>query len=92
MEPYSKKPIIKKTWGNKRFSDGIFWVEFQEINPKRLFITYGNNMTGFRNMSMDINSCTDSGKDKICKVNVSLKDYDQQKVRSCQKLVYSNCR
>ena len=75
----SKKPIIKKTWGNKGFSDGIFWIEFQEVNPKDLIFTYGNNITGFRNMNLDINSCTDSNKNKICNVNVSLKDYDQQK-------------
>ena len=74
----AKKPVITGFEPKKGFANGTFIVQFQEANPVSLILSYGNNIVGYRNQSLDLNKCSEKKLTKTCKVNVSLNDYNQQ--------------
>ena len=74
----SKMPILRKTEPTKGFANSNFSVEFQEENPISLIINYGNNVTGYKNNSLDLNKCNVKRLTKSCEINVNLSQYDQQ--------------
>ena len=77
----SKKPKIKKTLPKKGFSDGEFYVEFQESNPTTLTLFYGNN--GSSSVNVPLSNCQqdDKSPDKYsCTMNVDLNPYNGQEI------------
>ena len=77
----SKKPRIKKVEPTKGFSNGEFYVEILEANPRKLEIKYGNSDVGYRNQIVDLNSCEIlRGKsDNLgCEVSVDVGNYNMQ--------------
>lgn len=74
----SKKPIIKKTEPkNNKFADGEFIVTYYEENPEEIFLTYGNNLTGYRNALLS--GCV-GGKRAECGIDINLADYDGEEI------------
>lgn len=76
----TKKPVIRQTTPKSGFANGNFTLEFQEVNPKEVFLTYGNGIEGYRNQSINLDSCEEINHYKNCKVSVDLSDFDQQKI------------
>jgi hypothetical protein len=76
----TKKPKILKTKPGRGFATGLFEVEFQEANPVSLILSYGNNVTGYRNSELNLNGCEEKRTKKICNTTVNLEDYDGQEV------------
>ena len=74
----SKEPIIKKTSPKKNsYTDGTFFVQYYEENPKDIWLRYGNYISGFRNAKL--NGCV-GGKKANCSIDVNLDDYDGEEI------------
>jgi len=65
----SKKPKIKTTEPRRGYADGNFEVQFQEENPKKLFLNYGNLITGYRNAELNIQDCNEERNRYTCEIN-----------------------
>jgi hypothetical protein len=76
----SKNPRIYRTEPRRGFANGEFSVEFNEENPKELFLNYGNEATGFRNEEVDLENCEENRFKTICVINVNLSDYHGEKI------------
>lgn len=76
----SMVPKIYKTNPSRGWANGEFDVEFKEENPTNLVLHYGNDITGNRTKSIDLNSC-EYNKKTICKTVVDLKDYDGEEMK-----------
>lgn len=76
----TKKPRILKTKPTRGFATGLFEVEFQEANPTSLILNYGNNITRFRNESLNINECAIKKLKYYCNASVDLQDYDLEEI------------
>ncbi|MDP2926146.1 MAG: hypothetical protein Q8N99_07250 [Nanoarchaeota archaeon] len=76
----SKKPVVKDVEPKKGFAFGEFKIHFEEANPKSLILYYGNNLTGYRNKELNLSECTQKKNIRNCTINVSLSDYNQQKI------------
>jgi len=72
----SKIPKILKTSPKKGFADGTFSVQFKEDNPTELKLHYGNEDTGIRENSINLNDCTTIKDKTACEVDVNLDDYN----------------
>jgi len=74
----SKDPRISKTKPRRGFSDGNFYIEFKEENPKKLSFYYGNSV---RNKNVDIDkNCKEKRGKYSCSVWVNLSDFDNKKI------------
>lgn len=74
----SKKPIIKKIEPrNNAYVNSIFTVTYYEDNPNEIWLTYGNNITGYR--EEELVGCS-GGKREKCEIDVDLGDYDGQEI------------
>ena len=73
----SRDPRISKTEPRSGFASGNFYVEFTELNPESLVLTYGNSL---RNKSVDLSRCYESGRIKACDVYVNLSDFDGEEI------------
>ena len=71
----SRKPRIRKTYPKRGFADGYFELEFQEENPKSVFLNYGNDITGWRAAELDVGECYPKRRYTVCNVSVGLGDY-----------------
>lgn len=76
----SKGPKIKNTEPGRGFANGDFYVEFDEANPKELWLNYGNQITGFRKYQVPLNTCTPGRRNLECMASVSLNDYDGEEI------------
>lgn len=77
----SKKPKIKSVIPKKGFVNGSFEVVFQEENPKKLTLYYGNIQSG--NKNKDLNLATECSIEKsktTCRTNVNIADYDGETI------------
>ncbi len=75
----SKKPRIHKTEPKKGFANGIFSVQYTEDNVKKINITYGNGIKGFK--SVNLNNCP-SGKKVNCQTSkINLSEYSGQEIQ-----------
>ncbi|MEK6875540.1 MAG: hypothetical protein AABX30_02560 [Nanoarchaeota archaeon] len=78
----SKVPIIKKTSPKTGFANGTFTIEFQEENPKIVLLTYGNNLTGYKEKELNPGTdCYVEKKNYYCSIDVDLSEYDLQEIR-----------
>ena len=72
----SKKPKISKTYPKKGFANGVFEIEFKELNPKSLILHYGS-----QTQEVDLSTCTTDRRDKTrCSVEVDVTSYDGQRI------------
>lgn len=76
----TKDPKIKKILPKKGFTNGEFFIQFQEANPKELFINYGNSITGFRNQQIDLSACSIERANTNCNLFIDLTDFDLQEI------------
>jgi len=76
----SKKPRISKTLPRRGFASGDFEVQFKEENPASLSLHYGNDVTGYRETDVDLDTCTINRKRYYCDALAVLDDYDGQDV------------
>jgi len=76
----TKKPIMRKTYPLSDFANGSFALEFEEVNPVALVLNYGNNQTGYENVSLNLAHCTKQKYYFYCSVSVNLSKYDQQSI------------
>jgi hypothetical protein len=76
----TKKPIIRKTLPNSGFVNGEFSLEFQEANPKEIFLIYGNEKIGYRKANVNFNLCKEINYLKRCDIKVYIKDFNTQKI------------
>ena len=76
----SKVPVIKKVGPRKGFWFEDYMIQFYEVNPKQVLLAYGNNITGYRTEEVNISLCTVKRDTWTCNGNVSLADYDLEKV------------
>lgn len=75
----SKGPKIKNTNPDSgEFASGLFEIEFEEDNPSSLVLNYGNQVVGYRNNVIDLNTCLKEKKSAVCKINVNLTDFNLQ--------------
>jgi C4-type Zn-finger protein len=72
----SKKPKIQSTEPSDDFASGTFEVEFDEENPASLVLNYGNDLSGFKEKTLDLAQCTNG----YCSSDVSLSDYDGEEI------------
>lgn len=76
----SKKPKIKKTEPKSDFTSSIFKIEFEEENPKELWLNYGNSLEGYRSKKFNLALCAKEKKISTCEEDIDLKDYDGQEI------------
>ncbi len=77
----SKVPKIKKTEPKSgTFANGQFKVSFQEQNVKEVVLNYGNSDEGYREETVDVDTCPGNNDNYDCTVNVNLEDYDGQDI------------
>jgi len=76
----SKKPKLKSVEPRRGFASGDFYVKFDEENPVSLVLQYGNYLTGVRNKSIDLNTCTLGKRYYECSTSVNLDEYDGQEI------------
>ena len=76
----TKKPKITKTEPKKGFADGFFEVQYQEDNPKELWMNYGNPETGFRSYKVNLATCYDPNRKENCVFKINLSDYTEQEI------------
>jgi len=79
----SKKPRIVKTSPKSGFISNEFQVQFTELNPSSLILSYGNNGTGYHTNSLDLSQCSllpgNSGK-YDCSISIDLDSYNNQDI------------
>jgi hypothetical protein len=61
------------------FANGMFYVEFDEENPEEVWLNYGNELTGLKNVLVDLSRCTIE-RYYECEVDVNLSDYDGEEI------------
>lgn len=75
----SRVPKIKSTEPKKGFASGEFQVTFEEANPQSLFIEYGN-LGDKRASELNLSSCWDEKKNKVCSISLDLSDFEEQEI------------
>jgi len=76
----SKKPKIRKSIPKKGITNGFFEIQFEELNPVSLILTYGN-ATLQRQYSVNIaEECTLYKKKHTCLVNINLEEFNRQQI------------
>ena len=75
----SKKPKILKAEPKSGYSNGDFYVEFQEDNPKTLMLYYGNDSKEV-DIDTDCNASATSNKKYYCNTHADLNSYDGQEI------------
>ncbi len=77
----SKEPKIKKTTPKNSYVDGIFTVEFEEVNPRMLTLFYGNFTDSFGE-DFDLSSCTKKDDSKYnCSKFINLDFFDGEEIK-----------
>lgn len=78
----SQKPRISKTTPSGGFAASDFYLEFKELNPVSLIFHYGNDISGRKSLSLNINSdCVQDLNDKAkfrCNRYVNVEEYDSE--------------
>jgi hypothetical protein len=73
----SKKPKIKKIDPRRGFSNGLLSVEFKEVNPKTLTLHFGDDVSEFGSLPVDIDdSCYQHRRGYSCDVFANFVPYD----------------
>jgi len=73
----SKKPRIRRTYPQMGFTDGLFEIEFEELNPKEVWLNYGNS---YRNAEVNLSACVVDRRYTKCNISVNLSDYDGKEI------------
>ena len=77
----SKKPKIKSTSPSSGLTNGFFDIEFTEENPVSLVLHYGNDIQGYNEANVDLNSDCSSGKRGYsCQIFVNLNSYNNNEI------------
>lgn len=77
----SKVPKISKTEPKRGFASGMFYVKLQEENLESVVLNYGNEETGFRQKSLDVEEdCSPDRNFYQCMTDVDLDDYDGEEI------------
>ena len=78
----SKKPKIISIEPSKNFANGFFDIEIKEINLDSVYITYGNDDTGFFEYTVDlIDECEFDSNDKyMCTSFIDLGLFEGEKI------------
>lgn len=81
----SQKPRISKTTPSGGFAASDFYLEFKELNPVSLIFHYGNDISGRKSLSLNINSdCVQDLNDKAkfkCRRYVNVEEYDSETIQ-----------
>lgn len=75
----SKSPKIKKTEPRKGFSNGMFYLEFDEDNPIELNLYYENDSDIFAKV-FNLSECNYDGRYTTCNENVDLSFLEGQEI------------
>ena len=77
----SEDPNIGDTEPNGNFANGNFHVEFEEANPKDLYLNYGNSISGFRNKKLNLaTECAQDEKEYSCDTFADLTNYEGEEI------------
>lgn len=77
----SKKPRISKSTPSAGFASGNFEVKFQELNPTKLVLYYGNNTLGFKNHTVNIADCMLNKTDQYtCSFFLDISSMDKKSI------------
>jgi len=77
----SRAPRIRSISPIRGFTNGMFEIEFDELNPKTLEIVYGNALNSFSKSQVDIeNDCVLERTTYKCKTQVNLDSYNEQQI------------
>ncbi len=77
----SRAPRVSKTEPKRGFASGLFEIEFEEDNPKEMWLNYGNSFgEGYRNAEVDLSECVMDRRYTQCNITVNLSDYDGQEI------------
>ena len=77
----SKAPKITKVLPKSRFANGTFSIEFKEENPEEVKINYGNLITGYNELGIEIDSCSYYRGKYTCRLeDLDLSQYDGQQI------------
>ncbi len=83
----SKTPKIKSIFPTRGFTNGIFNIEFSELNPENLTLYYGNE-GHYLEKNVNLSKCYVEDDDKyFCQVNVNLSEFDSEEISYYFKLV-----
>ncbi len=76
----STSPRIRDTMPRRGFANGEFSVEFDELNPKRVVLNYGNPLNGFEIYEFNKSEECVLGRNWICEGEVNLSKYNGQEI------------
>lgn len=75
----SVEPRIRKAEPTRGFTDGNFFIDFEELNPVQVLLHYGNTQSGQRIQNVNISEC-DLDRTYECNVEVNLTDYEAEEI------------
>src|SRR3989344_5186919 len=76
----SRLPRITKTAPRSGYASGLFEVEFDEANPAKPELIYGNDLTGFSSALLNLSACVPAARGLSCQTYVNLSEYNEGKI------------
>ena len=73
------KPRIYRTYPRRGFADGLFQIQFKEMNPANLILNYGT-YDDMREAEVDLDECEIIKGKTYCDIEVDLNDYDGMEI------------